>query len=263
MAKYQFKGKRAIITGASSGIGAGIAREFGRLEVSIVLTARREDRLEQVAGEVRGGGGTVIIVPGDVSRKEDVERVVDSTLKELGGVDIMVNCAGVGGPAYFEDMSEDRIRQHMEVHYFAATRYCRLVVPVMKEQGEGYIVNMASVSALLGFPRWVSYGASKAALLRFSDSLRHELKPFGIKISVLCPSLVDTPLVRDHWDDYGAWAGKFKILEVVDAVRSLIKGMKKGRFVILDAWDVKLMYALYRYFPETFVSLFTWLYKIR
>lgn len=259
---YDFSGKRAIVTGASSGIGEGIARKFGSLGVKVALTARRETELNRVAGEITNGGGTALAIPGDATRREDITAVVEKTAGEFGGVDIMVNCAGVGAPAYFENMPEERVRQHMELHYFAATRYCREVIPLMKEQGSGYIVNMGSVSALLGFPRWTSYGASKAAVLRFSDALRREVKKYGIEMSVLCPSLVSTDLVRDHWEDYGRWAKKFKMLDVEPVVSCLIKGMHKKKFIILDTFNVKLMYALYRYFPRVFRSLFMWMYKI-
>ena len=260
--EYQFAGKRAIITGASSGIGAGIAKKFADLGVKTILTARRESLLKEVSEEITGSGGTGVVVPGDVTQRDDTAKVVEKALEQFGGIDIMVNCAGVGGPTYFEDTPEARVREHMEVHYFAAAEYCRQVIPIMKEQGSGYILNMASLSALLGFPRWVSYSASKAAILRFSDSLRHEVKKYGIKISVFCPSLVSTPLLHDHWDAYGPWAKKFDILEVGPVVDSLIGGMRKGKFIILDAPNVKLMYGLQRLFPRAFVRFFMWLYKV-
>ncbi|MFQ6673577.1 MAG: SDR family NAD(P)-dependent oxidoreductase [Fidelibacterota bacterium] len=259
---YDFEQRRAIITGASSGIGEGIARTFGSLGVRMVLTARREQELDRVARDINDSGGVATVVPGDATNPENIDGVVETAVNELGGVDIMVNCAGVGGPAYFEEVAEEKVREHMEVHYFAPVQYCRRVIPIMKEKGSGYIVNMGSVSALMGFPTYVSYSASKAAVLRFSDSLRHEVKKYGIKISVFCPSLVNTALVNDYRGDHGDWVWRFKILEVERVVQELVKGMRKGKFIILDAPNVKLMYALYRYFPGTFVNLFTWLYKI-
>jgi len=260
---YIFSDKRAIITGASGGIGGGIAKKFVDLGVKVSLTDRRERQLNSVVEEINKNGGTAIAIRGDATKREDIAAVVEKTVKQFGGIDIMVNCAGVGGPVYFEDISEQRLREHMEVNYFAAIEYCRRIIPLMKKQGGGYIVNIASVSALIGFPTYVSYSASKAALLRFSDSLRHEVKKYGIKISVLCPSLVNTAMVTDHWEDHADWISKFKILEVDPVVGSLIKGMHKERFIILDAPDVRLMYALYRYFPRVFTRIFMWLYKIK
>lgn len=260
---YTFSGKRAIITGASSGIGEGIAKKFGDLGVKVSLTARRESQLNGIAEEIKKKGGTAIVTRGDATRKEDIANVVEKTVDKFGGIDMMVNCSGIGGPVYFEDISEARIREHMEVNYFAAVEYCKRVIPLMKKEEEGYIVNIGSVSSLIGFPTYVSYSASKAALLRFSDSLRHEVKKYGIKVSVFCPSLVNTAMVTDHWEDHADWVSRFKILEVDPVVNYLIKGMQKERFIILDAPDVKLMYAMYRYFPRTFTRIFTWFYKMQ
>jgi len=259
---YAFSGKRAIVTGASSGIGRGIAKKFAQLGVQVTLTARREDLLNELADELKKDGGEAIVVGGDVTRKEDITGVVEKTVEQFGGIDIMVNCAGISGPVYFKDISEERIREHMEVNYFSAVVYCKQVIPLMKEQGGGYIINVGSLTSLIGFPTYVSYSASKAALLRFSDSLRHEVKKQNIKISVLCPSLVNTAMVTDWWEDHADWVKKSKILEVDNVVNYLIKGMQKGRFIILDIPDVRLIYALYRYFPRTFTRIFTWLYGI-
>ena len=153
---YEFKGKRAIVTGASSGIGKGIATRFAKMGVKVILAARRQLELEEVAAEIRSHGGTAIVTPCDVTNPEDVARVVQTAVDELGGVDIMVNCAGIAGPMTFEDTPPERFRQHMDVNYFGAVEFVRNVLPLMKEQGSGYIVNISSITGLKGLPTYLS-----------------------------------------------------------------------------------------------------------
>ncbi|MFQ6608045.1 MAG: SDR family NAD(P)-dependent oxidoreductase [Fidelibacterota bacterium] len=257
-----FKDKRAIVTGASSGIGKGIALRFAELGVKVVLTARRLEELEGVAADITAKDGSAIVVPGDVTNPKEVEHVVRTAKDELGGVDILVNCAGVAGPMIFEETPRERIHQHMAVNYFGAVEFIQNVLPIMKEQGDGYIVNISSISGLKGLPTYVSYGASKFALYGFSDALRHEVKKYGIKISVVAPPGVHTPMVDDDLDSHADWFHKFRVLEVKQVLDKLISGMRKGRFLILVSADTKLMYAMVRFFPRAFTTLLMWLYKM-
>ena len=259
---YEFKGKRAIVTGASSGIGKGIALRFAKMGVKVILAARRQLELEEVAAEVRSHGGTAIVAPCDVTNPEDVARVVQAAVDELGGVDIMVNCAGIAGPMTFEDTPPERFRQHMDVNYFGAVEFVRNVLPLMKEQGGGYIVNISSITGLKGLPTYTSYGASKFAIRGFSDSLRHEVKKYGINVSVVAPPGVHTPMVDDDLESLPDWFHKFKVIEVDQVLNKMISGMRKGRFLILVSADSKLMYAMLRFFPRAFTALFMWLYKM-
>ena len=259
---YEFKGKRAIVTGASSGIGKGIATRFAKMGVKVILAARRQLELEEVAAEIRSHGGTAIVTPCDVTNPEDVARVVQTAVDELGGVDIMVNCAGIAGPMTFEDTPPERFRQHMDVNYFGAVEFVRNVLPLMKEQGSGYIVNISSITGLKGLPTYTSYGASKFAIRGFSDSLRHEVKKYGIKVSVVAPPGVHTPMVDDDLKSHPDWFHKFKVIEVDQVLNKMISGMRKGCFLILVSTDSKLMYAMLRFFPRAFTALFMWLYKM-
>lgn len=259
---YEFKGKRAIVTGASSGIGKGIAMRFAKMGVKVILAARRQLELEEVAAEIRSHGGTAIVAPCDVTNPEVVARVVQTAVDELGGVDIMVNCAGIAGPMTFEDTPPERFRQHMDVNYFGAVEFVRNVLPLMKEQGSGYIVNISSITGLKGLPTYTSYGASKFAIRGFSDSLRHEVKKYGIKVSVVAPPGVHTPMVDDDLESLPDWFHKFKVIEVDQVLNKMISGMRKGRFLILVSADSKLMYAMLRFFPRAFTALFMWLYKM-
>ena len=259
---YEFKDRRAIVTGASSGIGKGIAMRFAKMGVKVVLSARRQEELEGVASEIRSHGGTAIVAPCDVTNPEDVTRVVRTAVDELGGVDIMVNCAGIAGPMIFEETPPERFRQHMDVNYFGAVEFVRNVLPIMKEQGNGYIVNISSITGLKGLPTYTSYGASKFALTGFSDSLRHEVKKHGIKVSVVAPPGVHTPLVDDDLESHPDWFHKFKVIEVDQVLNKMISGMRKGRFLILVSADTKMMHAMVRFFPRAFTALLMWLYKM-
>ena len=257
---YQFDGKGAIVTGASSGIGRGIALRFAELGVKVVLSARREEELEKVAQEIRAKGGQAVVAAADVTSPESVTAVVQTAVDERGGVDIMVNCAGVAGPMTFEETPPERIRQHIEVNYLGAVEFVRNVLPHMKSRESGYILNISSMSGLKGLPTYVSYGASKFALTGFSDALRHEVKKYGIQVSVAAPPGVHTPMVDDHLESHADWFHKFNIMEVDKVVDRLMAGMRRGRFLILMSADTKFMYAMVRHFPRVFTRLMVWLY---
>jgi short-subunit dehydrogenase len=259
---YTIAGRRAVITGASSGIGQGAARRLAELGASLVLCSRRQERLQELAAEICDAGGTAIVAAGDVTDTETLDRIVATATQHLGGIDILINCAGVAGPVSFADTTPERARSYLEVNYLAPVELCRRVLPVMERQGSGYIVNVASFAGLKGLPTYATYGASKAALICFSDALRHEYARQGIRVSVLCPPGVDTPMVRDVLDDHADWFFKFRLLTVEQVVSSLVRNMRKQRFLILPSLDIRISWLLLRLFPRSFTWLMARLYSI-
>ncbi|MBK6791784.1 MAG: SDR family NAD(P)-dependent oxidoreductase [Anaerolineales bacterium] len=184
------KDKVVIVTGASSGIGAAAALEFGREGAKVVLAARRFERLQAVAHEIElmNTGAQALVVRTDISKFEDIERLVNQTLAAFGRIDVLVNNAGFGRLDWLEklDPMED-IKGLMDVNVMGLIQTTRQVLPVMIRQRSGSIINICSISGLVGTPTYTIYSASKHAVHGFSEALRREVEPWGIHVSLLYP----------------------------------------------------------------------------
>ena len=184
------KGKTAIITGASSGIGAALALEFSRRGAHVTLAARRLERLEEVS---RKCPGEVFALAADLTREADRGRIVQQTLDRWGRIDVLVNNAGLGIYGDFLAASEEDWRRIFEVNLFALVFLTRAVLPHMESRGGGMIVNMASIGGLIAHSDKVTpYVASKHAVVGFSRGLARDLAGSGIRVLAVCPHLTDT-----------------------------------------------------------------------
>lgn len=184
--------KVAVITGASSGIGAALARHLAEEGAFVVLAARRKNRLEQVVDHIRKAGGKALVVRCDVTVSEDAEELIHYAAQECGRIDILINNAGRGNFASVEDTSDAMIESIFAVNVFALWYTTRPALRYMKRQGSGHIINIASVAGKLGFGFNSAYVAAKHACVGFTHSLRLELAETGIHASVICPSSVLT-----------------------------------------------------------------------
>ena len=187
-----FKNQVVLITGASSGIGKETAIEFAKLGADIVLVARRKEKLELVANELKKFNVTTLVCPCDVSKKDQVKEMSEIVIEKFGSVDILVNNAGFAIYGSVNDLSIDDIESQMETNYFGMIYCIKNFLPSMLDKKSGHIVNVASVAASFGLPRVASYCASKFAMLGFSEGLKHELKNTGIGITVVSPIMVKT-----------------------------------------------------------------------
>ncbi len=187
-------GRVAIVTGASSGIGASIAERFGRERMRVALAARRTDLLEQVAGRVRTSGGEALIIPTDVRNPAAVQSMVERTNAAWGRVDVLVANAGVGGKSLVR-MSDEALSDLVAVNFLGVMRCARAVLPTMLEQRAGHIITIASVAGRIIGPGSV-YSATKAGVLAFTEALRRAVAESGIAVSAVLPGWIDTPLIQ-------------------------------------------------------------------
>jgi NAD(P)-dependent dehydrogenase (short-subunit alcohol dehydrogenase family) len=185
-------GKVAIVTGASAGIGEATALRLAADGASVALAARREDRLESLRGRIGAAGGTALVVPTDVTLAPDRERLVGETFHAYGRIDALVNNAGYGQRGPVELVPIEAVRRNFETNLFGPIGLTQLVIPVMRGQGSGRIVNVSSVAGRIVWPFSSVYGATKHALEAISDGLRIELAPFGIQVVVIEPGFVRT-----------------------------------------------------------------------
>lgn len=188
----RFSGKVVIVTGASGGIGRDTARLFAREGARVVLAARSVEALKSLAETIRDEGGEALVVPTDVSITDQVRSMVEKTIRSYGRVDILVNNAGVGLYGRVDALTDDGLRRIFATNLFGPLYCIQAVLPHMKKQGHGQIVNVSSVAGKRAMPNVGAYAMTKSGLQALSESLRIELKGTGIEVIVIFPGLVRT-----------------------------------------------------------------------
>ena len=180
-------GKIAVVTGASSGFGRLIALKLGARGAYVVLVARTESKLIEVAGEITRAGGDAEVLPLDVADGEAVESACDTLLEKHDRIDILVNNAGYGLYMAAEKCSIEESRRMMDVNYFGPITFIKKLLPHFYRRGEGHIINVASSIALGPLPSMTDYSASKCALAGFTDALWGEARRYGVRVSIVNP----------------------------------------------------------------------------
>ncbi|NGZ09102.1 MAG: SDR family oxidoreductase [Nitrospira sp. LK70] len=191
----RLKGKIAIVTGSSSGIGKAIALRFGQEGAKVVVTARRLPLCEQTVSQIKKQGGEAWPIQTDVADERQVERLIADTMARYGRIDILVNNAGIGGGGRLADTSIEAFDQVMNVNLRGTFLCCRAGFRQMKQQGGGVIINMSSVAGLQAWAGTGTYSASKHGMMALTKSLADEGRPYHIKVSAICPGGVADELV--------------------------------------------------------------------
>jgi short-subunit dehydrogenase len=183
----QLKDARVIVTGASSGIGRALALEFGGRGARVALASRNRSALEEAAASIKAQGGAAVVIPTDVTAEGAVKQMADDAIRELGGIDILVNNAGRGMSSNIGDASSADVEALFELNVLAAAAAIRAVIPVMRAQRAGMIINISSMAGRVVVPRIGYYSASKFALTAIGDALRMEESHRGIKVMNVFP----------------------------------------------------------------------------
>ncbi|HEX7753236.1 MAG TPA: SDR family NAD(P)-dependent oxidoreductase [Novosphingobium sp.] len=185
-------GKVALVTGASSGIGAGTALALAQAGATVALSARRADRLEALVGQIESIGGKALALPGDMTVEAEALQAVEDTVARLGRIDILINSAGVMQAGKIEGADLDEYRRVFDINLFATLYTCRAAVPHMLRQGGGDIVTISSLAGRKGGPMTNAYSASKHAVNAMTDAMRQELGDRNIRVSILMPGATAT-----------------------------------------------------------------------
>jgi short-subunit dehydrogenase len=251
MARRQLQEKRALVTGASGGIGRALAIELARAGADLVLFARREDKLADVAAEIAKIGRRAEVVVGDVTDADARRRALDTALEKFGGLDVLVNNAGVSAHGRFADADPDRLRPIMETNFFATVELTRAALPFLKSGREPIIVNIGSVLGRRGCPHKSEYSASKFALTGFSEALRAELARQGIGILLVTAGPTDTEFFQHLLEEHGElpW-GEGKPVSPERVARATVRAIEQGRHEIVPSWRGWLMLTANRLFPR-------------
>ncbi len=233
------RGQRVLVTGASSGIGAGLAEEFARRGAVVGICARRRDRLDEVLERCREHSPESRRWVTDLSDPAAVDALAGAALEELGGVDVLVNNAGIPKRRHVSRLDPATVESVMNINFFSPVRLTLALLPHMLERGSGRIINVSSVAATLSSPGESAYDASKAAMTAFSESMAVDLWQTGIKVLVVYPGLVDTELFSLPDND--------PVITAVEAVP--VSELVNGVFDALDSGAVQV------YVPGYFADL--------
>ena len=213
-------GKVALITGASSGIGRASALALAQAGANLVITARRQDRLQELAAAVQKAGGLSVIVVGDASSEETAQRCVNTSIQTFGSLDILINNVGIGNYKNLVDTSAAEYDEMMAANVRSTFLFTRHAAPLMIKQASGTILMISSMAGKYGFPGEAVYCATKFAQVGFAQALDKELRPHGIKVGVICPGGVKTEfaLGKGRTEQAVASSGMLEPEDVASAV---------------------------------------------
>ncbi len=253
-----FDRKSVYITGGSSGIGLTAAKLLAAEGANVLIFSRSQGHLDEAVGEIRGEtkseGQRVAAMQLDVSRHEEVARVMAEAVEQFGVPDLLINCAGKAVPRPFEEIPYEQLDDIMRTNFYGAWCTIQALLPRMKERGGGHIVNVSSMAGFIGVFGYADYGASKFAMMGLSETLRMELKQYNIRVSVLCPPDTRTPGydLENRTKPPETWEiGKTaKLIEPEVVARALLKGIRRGRYLILANAEGRLIYWAKRFAPS-------------
>ena len=227
MSVSPLSGKVVWLTGASSGIGAALARSLAATGCVLALTARRETVLTQLAEELsKSFGAKVISAPGDVRSQAGASAIFAAVQQQLGPVDLLIANAGTHIPTNVAKFDTEEYEEIMRLNYFGALHCIQAVLPGMLARKTGQLVGVSSVAAYRALPYAAAYGASKAALSHFLESIRFDLIPHGIHVSVVSPGFVKTPLTDKN--DFPMPC----LIDADDAARRMLRGIEQKQFEV-------------------------------
>lgn len=246
-------GKVVLITGASSGLGEDAARLFAKEGCKVVLAARRLDRLQLLAADIQNEGGEALAVPVDLNERAEIDLMIQTALDLYGQIDILLNNAGFGGVNWFEKLKPERhIETMVRVNLVGTMLVTHAVVPHMLARREGHIINMCSVAGLISSPLITTYSASKYGVRAFTDALRREVAPFGIKVSGIYPGPAAT--------EFGSQLEKTRTRETVNRIinvrmssayvaRRVVDVAKRPRRTLVIPWWFRVITTFDTLFP--------------
>jgi short-subunit dehydrogenase len=225
-------GKAVLITGASSGIGRGLALALAKQGAQVGLLARRRDLLDQIVNEIAGAGGKAIAMAANVEDAAEVRAALEAFESKVGAIDVLVANAGVGATNDPAALDADQVARVLGVNVIGVANCVAAVVPGMVARGSGQLVAISSLAAYRGLPKSAAYCGSKAAVSAFFESLRLDLEPRGIDVTIIHPGFIKTPLTA------GRQAQMPFLMELDDAIKKIVWAIEKKRKSYAFPWQL-------------------------
>jgi NAD(P)-dependent dehydrogenase (short-subunit alcohol dehydrogenase family) len=257
---YDLRGKTVLVTGGSRGLGLVLAREFAREGANVAVCARDRDELMRAQADLAARGANAFAFPCDVTDRSQVKELVEVVTEHFGGVDVLVNNAGVIQVGPVEVMTLEDYEEAMRIHFWGPLYTMLAVLPQMRGRGEGRVVNISSIGGKIAVPHLVPYSASKFALTGLSDGMRAELLKDGVAVTTVCPGLMRTGSPRNatfkgqHRAEY-AWFAISDALPVTSiqaerAARQIVAACKRGQAELVITTQAVLAVKFRALFPE-------------
>jgi short-subunit dehydrogenase len=249
--RRSIQGARVLITGASQGIGRALAVLAAARGARVLAAARSEELLRELANEVRAKGGVLETVPADVTSAEDRRRMVEAAVRHFGGLDVLVNNAGIGATGHFADCGPERLRKIFEVNFFGLTETTRAFLPLLKQGNRPAVVNISSIAGKRGIPARSEYSASKFAVHGFSEALRAELAKDGIDVLVVCPGLTQTNFSKNMLEQKAKiQMDHLRGMTPEQVAAAILRAIERGRNETWLTFKGRLMLWFCRFFPR-------------
>jgi short-subunit dehydrogenase len=248
--RRSINGARILITGASQGIGRALAVEAARRGAKVLAAARSADLLAELAREVRAAGGTIETVEADVTSADDRQAMTDAAVRHFGGLDVLINNAGIGATGHFAGASAERLRTIFEVNFFGTAETTRACLPLLIRGTAPAIVNISSIAGKRGIPARSEYSASKFAVQGLSEALRAEMVRYGVDVLVVNPGLTRTNFSQNMIEQKAIL--KFDHLRGMtseEVAVATLRGLEKGKHEITLTLKGRLMVLVSRLFP--------------
>jgi short-subunit dehydrogenase len=245
------RARRILITGSSGGIGRCLAEEAARRGARLILAARSADKLRDLADHLTARGVEALTVPADVTCDADRRRLIETAVERFGGLDVLINNAGIASFGHFASSSEAVLRQIMEVNFFAPAELIRLAIPHLSRGVQPAIVNVASMCGRRGLPAWPEYSASKFALCGLTEALRGEMVRFDIDVLLIVPGLTRSDLFGHLLRN----EGRMKIdvdrgLAPEETAAGILRALAKNRTETVLGWDARWILRVNRFLPR-------------
>lgn len=244
--RRQLADLRILITGASQGIGRALALEAAKRGARVLAAARSEDLLADLAKEA----GTIHTVLADVTSPEDRQKMVDAARDQLGGLDVLINNAGIGATGHFADAAPERLRKIFEVNVFGTSETTRVCLPLLREGRTPAILNVSSIAARCGLPARSEYCASKFAVQGFSEALRAELAKDGIDVLLVNPGLTQTNFSKNMLEQKAkVQMDHLRGMTAEEVARRTLDALAKGKREVTFTFKGKLLVLVNRFLP--------------
>lgn len=248
--------RRVLITGAASGLGKSLALRFAADGWRVAVCDLDEDRLSQTAEEIDRAGGTCMYLRADVTSEQDIEQLAESVSDHWGGLDVLVNNAGIAIAGRTDETSMEEWRRIFEVNFFGVLRTTRAMLPLIAQGG--HIINVASFAGIAAAPGLVAYNTTKAAVISFSESLRAELVDREIGVSVACPAFFKTRLMETSGAPHDKTRAMVeRVMErskitADDVAEQVFASVRTRQFMLIPHVDARWYWRWKRFFPELY-----------